>query len=113
MWAARFTCCAGHIHQERVGTLKSEAVRVYHERRARVHNGAGWCPAIERRDARARVRLEAEREKRRVTFRNYARTYIEYAKAHKRSWESDVGRLAVCSERFGDRLTRRDHATRN
>ena len=52
VWAARFTCGAGHIHQERVDSLKSDAVRVYHERRARVHDEPGWCPAIERRDAR-------------------------------------------------------------
>ena len=103
VWAARYTCGAGHIHQERVGRLKSDAIRVYHERRARVHDEPGWCPAIERRDARARARLEADRERRRVTFREYTKTYIEYAKAHKRSWESGVGRLALCSERFGDR----------
>ena len=27
VWAVRFTCGAGHIHQERVGPLKSDAVR--------------------------------------------------------------------------------------
>jgi len=103
VWAARFTCGAGHIHQERVGPLKSDAIRVYHDRRARAHNEPGWCSAIERRDARARVRLEADRERRLVTFREYAQTYLEYAKIHKRSWRSDVGRLALCSRSFGDR----------
>jgi hypothetical protein len=79
VWATRFTCGAGHIHQERVGPLKSDAVRVYYERRARAHAGEGWCPAIERRNARERVRLEAERHRKQVTFREYVRPYIEYS----------------------------------
>jgi integrase len=103
VWAARFTCGAGHIHQERVGSLKSYAIRVYHERRARVHSTPGWCPAAERREAGARTRAESDRERRRVTFREYAAVYLEHAKLHKRSWQSDVGRLALCSEHFGDR----------
>ena len=100
VWAARFTCGAGHIHQERVGPIKGDAVRTYHERRARVHGEPGWCPAVERRAALVRV---ADQERRRVTFREYAAVYLEHAKIHKRSWTSDVGRLARCSERFGDR----------
>lgn len=36
VWAVRFTCAGGHIHQARVGLLRSDAVRVYHERRALV-----------------------------------------------------------------------------
>lgn len=35
LWAVRFTCGAGHIHEERVGTVKSEAIQRYHERRGR------------------------------------------------------------------------------
>src|SRR5215475_5322073 len=49
---------------------------------------------------RARV---ADEERRRVTFREYSVIYLEHAKVHKRSWTSDVGRLARYSERFGDR----------
>src|SRR2546422_10915275 len=66
VWAVRFTCGAGHIHQERVGPLKSDAVRVYHERRARVLDEAGWCPAVERRQERARVLREQAQERARM-----------------------------------------------
>src|SRR3989454_11096300 len=58
VWAIRFTCGAGHIHQQRVGPLKSEAVRAYHERRARVLDEPGWCPAVERRSEERRVGKE-------------------------------------------------------
>src|SRR5207245_81662 len=51
VWATRFTCGAGCIHQERVGPLKSNAVRVYHDRRARALGEPGWCPRQERREA--------------------------------------------------------------
>src|SRR5438876_876955 len=44
VWAVRFFCGAGHRHQERVGTIKNEAIRVCYERRARVHDKPGWCP---------------------------------------------------------------------
>src|SRR5215467_894312 len=61
VWAARFTCGAGHIHQERVGPLKSDAVRVYHDRRARVQDEPGWCPATERETKRAEARTAQAR----------------------------------------------------
>jgi len=35
LWAIRFTCGAGHIHEERVGTVKSEAIQRHHARRGR------------------------------------------------------------------------------
>src|SRR5947209_14583375 len=78
VWAARFTCGAGHIHQERVGPLKSDAIRVYHDRRARTFSEPGWCPQAERREARARVEAEQAREKARITFRDYAANYLAW-----------------------------------
>src|SRR5215472_10555319 len=68
VWAARYTCGAGHIHQERVGLLKSDAIRVYHERRARALDEPGWCPAVERQQGREYAKREQERERGRVTF---------------------------------------------
>jgi hypothetical protein len=35
VWAVRFTCAVGHLHQERTGRVKGDAVRTYHARRAR------------------------------------------------------------------------------
>src|SRR5438046_6974347 len=68
VWAVRFTCGAGHIHKERVGPVKSAAIRTYHERRARALAAAGWCPAMERQHARAQAEADAARERARITF---------------------------------------------
>jgi site-specific recombinase XerD len=100
VWAARFTCGAGHIHQERVGPIKSDAIRVYHARRSRTHSEPGWCPAIERRAAAARA---ADQQRRRVTFGQYVPVYMAHAEVTKRSWKSDKGRLAVAVAKFGGR----------
>ena len=44
-WPLRFTCGAGHVHQERVGPIKGEAIRVYHEAgRERWTSSAGVRP---------------------------------------------------------------------
>src|SRR5438445_2506357 len=69
VWAARFFCGAGHRHQERVGTIKSEAIRVFYERRARAHDEPGWCPTTEHRRARAE-------QARQVTFRQHQTEYL-------------------------------------
>ena len=46
VWAIRFTYGAGHLHKEKVGPIKSDAIRAYH---ARAGHGLtirpGWCPA--------------------------------------------------------------------
>ena len=103
VWAVRFTCGAGHIHQERVGPLKSDAVRVYHERRARVLDEPGWCPAVERRQERARVLREQAQERARMTFRDYAKQYLVWADAHHRSYETTRGQVEALIAAYGDR----------
>jgi hypothetical protein len=69
VWAARFFCGAGHRHQERVGTIKSEAVRVFYERRARAHDEPGSCPTVERQQARVE-------QARQVALRQHATEYL-------------------------------------
>lgn len=102
-WAARYTCGAGHIHKERTGTLKSEAERIYHERRNRAQREPGWCPKLEAARERNRARADQAREKARVTFREYAKGYGEWSRQNKRSWRTDDGRIKVLTERFGDK----------
>lgn len=104
VWAARFTCGGGHIHQERVGPLKSDAIRVYHERRASALDAPGWCPAVERRDARDRARLEAERARRRVTFREYAVDYLAWARTHHRSFNTTASQVASLCRLLGEQM---------
>jgi hypothetical protein len=74
VWAARFTCGAGHVHEELVGRTKSEAKDTHDERRARARREPGWCPAAERRE----VRAEAARAvvTRPVTLRGYAERWL-------------------------------------
>jgi integrase len=102
-WAVRYTCGGGHIHKEKTGSLKSEAERIYHERRNRAQREPGWCPAAEMQRERQRVRLEIEREKARITFRDYAKGYLDWAKLQKRSWTTDRAQLSTLLPRFGDR----------
>jgi integrase len=99
VWAARFTCGAGHSHKEKVGPIKGDAIRAYHDRRARAHSEAGWCPAVERSVARVR----AAKSRARVTLREYATDYLAWAKVHKRSWTKDRSRLARILPALGDR----------
>jgi hypothetical protein len=78
-WAVRFTCGAGHIHEERVSTVKSDAVRVHAARRQRAHDDPFWCPKVERRQARERAQEKEQSERRRVTFRSYAEDYLAWS----------------------------------
>src|SRR5713101_7188392 len=103
VWAVRFTCGAGHIHQERVGPLKSEAIRVYHERRARVMDEPGWCPKVDRLQGRERARREQAQERGRVKFGAYAVQYLEWAKVHHRSYETTRGQVEALIAAFGER----------
>src|SRR5437016_4868114 len=102
-WAVRYTCSGGHIHKEKTGPLKSEAERIYHERRNRAQREPGWCPKIETSRARERVRAEQAREMARITFRQCAAGYLEWAKQQKRSWTTDKAQLNVLLPIFGDR----------
>jgi site-specific recombinase XerD len=95
-WAIRYTCSLRHVHEEKVGPLKSDAMRAHSARRQRVHEAPSWCPAMERRAARAKARAEAVRERRRVSFREYAEDYSGWsATVHRaqRTAQSEVRRL--------------------
>src|SRR5437899_257272 len=71
-WAIRYTCGAGHIHKQRVGKVKTEAMREADERRVRAKREPGWCPIIEARKARQEAKEAEARERRRVTFADHA-----------------------------------------
>jgi hypothetical protein len=105
-WAVRYACglksLSGlrHLHQERVGHVKRDAIRVYHARRARALAEPGWCPTIERREERERMRAA---EARRVTFRQYAAQHQAWRKVNRpRSCAKDPGRFAEAIRHFGD-----------
>ena len=94
-WAVRFFCGAGHRHQERVGTIKSEAIRVCYERRTHAHDEPGWCPRAERQQAKVE-------EARRVTFRQYGAEYLAWAKLHHRGWKTEESRINKMVTAFRD-----------
>jgi site-specific recombinase XerD len=97
VWAVRFTCGAGHIHEERVGPLKSDGLRTHAARRQRAYGEPGWCPAMERRETRELAQARRERERRRMTFREYASDYLAWsATVHRsqRTAQYEVHRLA-------------------
>lgn len=103
VWAIRFTCGAGCLHKERVGVLKGDAVRAYHERRARAHDEPGWCPGVERQQKRDGARAERARERARMTFADYARDFMAWARVNHRSWTKDDSRLSRVLPVFGER----------
>lgn len=80
VWAVRFTCGLGCIHQEKVNALKSDAVELYHERRKRARGEPGWCPKAERRAAVEAKRREEEarhlQDAQAVTVRQYAEHWL-------------------------------------
>lgn len=100
-WKIRFTCGAGHIHEQKVGRLKEQAVDTYHERRKKTHDDPGWCPRVERRRKREEERAKQEVEMRRMTFKEYADDFIEWAKINHRSWQKDDSRLSRVLPVFG------------
>lgn len=98
-YGIRFTCGAGHIHEEKVGPIKGDAVRAQAARRARVYAEAGWCPAAERRQARELARAA---QARRMTFRQYAeKDYLPWAKLHHRGWRTEESRITAMTAAFG------------
>src|SRR6266498_1119144 len=68
VWGIRFTCGAGHIHEEKVGRIKEVAKDTHAKRRGRARSEPGWCPRIERRDVREQKRQDQAREAMRVMF---------------------------------------------
>jgi len=105
-WGIRFSCGAGHIHQERIGRVKGDAKDAHAARRRHAREQPGWCPAVEREAARA----DAGRP--RMTFRQYAAEYLTWAQGAKRSWTKDRSRLnrqlAVLGDRRLDAITTAD-----
>src|SRR5262249_14327342 len=90
-------------HEERVGPLKTDAVRAYHDRRARAHSEPGWCPAVERRAAREQARRELARQRGRMTFDEYAADFSAWASTEHRGFRKEQGRIARLVAVFGPR----------
>lgn len=101
VWAIRYTCGAGHLHKEKVGSRKSEADTTNHERRGQAHREPGWCPLVEAQQAQARARVERKRELARVRFEDFTKEYAKWSEQHKRSWRTDWSRIKVLVARFG------------
>jgi site-specific recombinase XerD len=95
-WAIRYACGAGCAkHEERIGPLKSDAIRAYHDRRARAHSEPGWCPAVARRRSREKARAERAAQRARVTFEEYGKDYIAWARTEHRAWAKEDSRLTA------------------
>ena len=84
-WAIRFTCGAGHIHEEKVGPIKGDAVRAHAARRQKAYSQPDWCPTAEKRQARAQAALDAQKVRQRISFKAYAGQYLAWAQHHQRS----------------------------
>jgi integrase len=102
VYAIRFVCGACHVHQEKTGPLKAEALRRYHKRRGRVHDQPGWCPLTERRHEQERAAADRAREAQRITFREFAHDYVRWAKVHHRGWRTEECRVDRLAEALGD-----------
>jgi len=112
-WAIRYTCGAGHIHKERIGPIKTDAVHEYYARRSRAQREPGWCPRAETEQARAQAQAAAARERARIRFREFVAVYRVWRQANReRSWRGDSQRLKALSAHFGngwlDEITARD-----
>jgi site-specific recombinase XerD len=84
-WGIRYTCGAGHIHEEKVGPIKGDALRAHAARRARGYAEPGWCPASERTQAREQAQAAATQAATRITFRQYAdQLYLPWALLKRR-----------------------------
>lgn len=108
-WAVRFTCGAGHLHKERVSTIKMDAIRTYHQRRARALDEPGWCPAVERADARAHAQARKAAEAQRISFGTYADQYLAWCQqtdasgqVRKRSWRTIKAEMTRLRAAFGE-----------
>ena len=89
-WWISYICAAGHRHREKVGP-KGRARDEHSQRRLQVRRDA-FCPL-------------AERRARPITLKDFSRRYLdEYARANKRSWETDQYRLGTLLPRLGDVL---------
>ncbi len=80
-WAIRFTCGAGHVHEEKIGRDKTQAKDTHAARRLRVRQHPAWCPRAERLEARATAERQAAE---RVTVRQYAEKWLAENRPHWR-----------------------------
>jgi integrase len=104
VWGIRYACGAGcEKHEERVGPLKSDAIRAYFDRRSRAHAEPGWCPRIERRLAQERARAAQMSERARVPFHEYADDYLAWAKPRHRSYTTTASQVKRLKAAFGAR----------
>jgi integrase len=80
LWAVRYVCGQGHTHEETIGALKGDAVRIHAGRRQQVHENPAWCPRAERRakleTVAAQARAAAEAKRQTVTVREYAERWL-------------------------------------
>jgi hypothetical protein len=99
LWAVRFTCGCGRIHEETIGYVKKEAVDAYYARRAKVSAEPDWCP---RRQRRSQAPI----------FSAYAEDFKAWGRQHHRSWRKDDSRLSrvlpVLGHRRLDTITTAD-----
>jgi integrase len=87
-----------------VGRLKTTAKDARDERHSRALREPGWCPTVVRAAAQQRARAEHAKEQARVSFREYASNYLEWAKQHKRAWTTDRSCLTRILPFFGERI---------
>jgi integrase len=80
-WAIRFTCGAGHVHEEKIGRDKTQAKDAHAARRLRVRQDPTWCPRAERHEAKAEAKRQAAE---RVTVREYAEKWLAANRPHWR-----------------------------
>jgi len=85
VWSARYADGSGRIRREKVGS-KSCAITVYRKRKTEVLQGK---------------KLPENLRAKAVTFSNLADDAIEWAKAHKITWDDDVIRLGPLRDVFG------------
>jgi site-specific recombinase XerD len=102
-WAIRFTCGAGHVHEQRIGPLKGDAVRAHASRRQRAHSEPAWCPVRERIAARKQAKAAAQLEQQRVAFETYSEQYLTWAEAHQRSFKTTRAEVGWLVRALGDR----------
>ena len=87
IWWIRFADTSGRIRREKVGN-KGAAIKLYQKRKTEVLQGK---------------KLPEQFRAKPVTFNELADDAMEWAKAHKRTWEDDQIRLKPMREAFGNR----------
>src|SRR5271163_4060768 len=87
IWWVRYADSGGRIRREKVGN-RGAATKLYQKRKTEVLQGK---------------KLPEQFRAKRVTFSELADDAIEWAKAHKLTWQDDVIRLKPLLDAFGSR----------